>query len=136
VPLSADAEIESIGADLAAGIGSFVGEQPMRVVLMIAGAFAMLVAVRVARLAVERRRRGRWGILQDRFATLASRRGAAAAGTNPTLATAWTSDDDAEVARLVAERLDRVAFDPTFADADDVFRDTRKLVSTLRGPDR
>jgi hypothetical protein len=52
------------------------------------------------------------------------------------LAAAWSGADDESVARAVAERLDRVAFDPTFVDADHMFRDTRKLVGTLHPSDR
>jgi hypothetical protein len=87
-------------------------------------------------LGAERRRRGRWGTLQDRFSTLATGRGADAGAPNPARAAAWDAADDAAVARLVAERLDRVAFDPTFDDDDEVFRETRKLVGTLRASDR
>ena len=42
-----------------------------------------------------------------------------------------TGADDEAVAQLVAERLDRVAFDPDFADADEVYRETRRLVGSL-----
>ena len=38
--------------------------------------------------------------------------------------------------RAVAERLDRVAFDPTFADDDGVYDETRKLIGTLAGRHR
>ncbi len=37
VPLSADADRESVGADLVAGIGTFVGEHPLRLVLSVTG---------------------------------------------------------------------------------------------------
>ncbi len=136
VPLSADAEIESVGADLAAGLGGYVGDHPVRIVLVIAGGIGVLAVGRLVRIAVERRRRGRWGSLQDRFAAIAARRGAPSVASNPALAAAWTGADDEAVARLVAERLDRVAFDPSFDDEDDVFAETRKLVGTLRATDR
>ena len=136
VPLSADAETGSVGADLAGAIGTFVGEHPLRVALTAGGLFAAVGAMQLARLAVQRRRRGRWGVLQDRFATLASRRGVTGSAPNPALAAAWTGADDEQVARAVAERLDRIVFDPAFADEDHLFRDTRKLVSTLRSSDR
>ena len=136
VPLSADAEIESVGADLVAGLGGYVGDHPARIVLVIAGGIGALVAVRMLRIGVDRRRRGRWGSLQDRFTSIAARRGAPPVASNPALAAAWTGDDDEAVARLVAERLDRVVFDPSFGDEDDVYSDTRKLVGTLRATDR
>ena len=99
---------------------------------IVAGGFAVVLAVRLGRMVLTRRRRGRWGTLQDRFAVLAARRGASASSPNPTLATAWTGDDDLAVARLVAERLDQFAFDPMFVDDDSVFIETRKLVGALR----
>lgn len=136
VPLSADAERGSVGADLAGALGGFVGDHPLRVALTVGGLFAAVVALQLLRLAVERRRRGRWGVLQDRFAALAARRGAAGTAPNPALAAAWSGADDESVARDVADRLDRIAFDPAFADEDRIFRDTRKLVSTLRSSDR
>jgi hypothetical protein len=82
---------------------------------------------------VARRRRGRWGVLQDRFAGVALRRGASAVSTNSQRASSWSESDDAAVAALVADRLDRMAFDPTFTGDDEVFRETRKLVGQL-GP--
>jgi len=136
VPLAADAESGSVGGDLAGALGDAIGEHPIRLALFAGGAFAVVLAAQLTRLTVERRRRGRWGVLQDRFAGIAARRGVTGSAPNPTLAAAWTGADDELVARSVAERLDRIAFDPAFADEDDVFRDTRKLVSTLRASDR
>jgi transglutaminase-like putative cysteine protease len=132
VPLSADAQIGSVGADVARALAGYVGDNPSRLVLVIGEGLAALVALRLARVAVARRRRGRWGTLQDRFASLATKRGAAATSSNPGRAAAWSGADDEAVARLVAERLDRFAFDPTFADEDRVFAETRKLVGALR----
>lgn len=136
VPLSADAEIESVGLDVAAGLGRYVADHPLKILLVIAGAIGGLVALRLGRVAIGRRRRGRWGTLQDRFVSVATRRGAASVASNPSLAAAWSGADDEAAARVVAERLDRVVFDPAFADEDDVFDDTRKLVGSLRAPDR
>lgn len=136
VPLSADTDRGSIGADLAGALGDLVGEHPVRVALLAGVLLALATAVQLVRLAVERRRRGRWGVLQDRFASLAGRRGVTGVAPNPALAAAWSGADDEAVARAVAERLDRIAFDPAFADEDSVYRDTRKLVGTLRTSDR
>lgn len=136
VPLSADTEIDSVGADLVAGLGRYVEDHPLRIALVITAALAAVGLLHLGRITIARRRRGRWGSLQDRFAAVATRRGAPAVASNPALADAWTGADDEAVARLVADRLDRVAFDPSFADEDDVFVDTRKLVGTLRASDR
>ncbi|NNE12785.1 MAG: DUF58 domain-containing protein [Ilumatobacter sp.] len=131
VPLSADAEIESIGSDLLAGAAGYVGDHPVRLLLLVVTTLASVGLWRTGTLLVARRRRGRWGTLQDRFASLAGERGVDATAANPARAAAWTTDDDHAVARLVAERLDRVAFDPEFTDDDAVYADTRRLVATL-----
>ena len=131
VPLSADAETDSVGADLVAGASGYVGDNPLRVLLVLGLGLGGAGALRLARVAIARRRRGRWGTLQDRFAIVAGKRGAADTATNPALAAAWTGADDEAVARLVADRLDRVAFDPAFADEDAVFTDTKRLVGSL-----
>jgi hypothetical protein len=83
-----------------------------------------------------RRARGRWGLLQDRFGSMAAERGAPPGATNAGRAARWTASDDAEVARLVAMQLDRVAFDPAFEDDDRQYQHTRKLVGSLRNPRR
>jgi transglutaminase-like putative cysteine protease len=136
VPLSANADIDSVGADLAAGLGGYVGDHPTLVALVAALGFGGVVAARLIGELRHRRRRGRWGVLQDRFAAAASRRGAHEGVANPRLASVWTFDDGAEAARLVAERLDQVAFDPAFTDDDQFYDETRQLVGSLPGPDR
>jgi hypothetical protein len=67
---------------------------------------------------------------------MAATLGAPAGTTNARRATRWTAADDAEVARLIAAQLDRVAFDPSFDDDDDEFVRTRKLVGSLRSSRR
>jgi transglutaminase-like putative cysteine protease len=128
VPLSADAEIGSVGADLAAGIGGYVGDRPGTVLLVGGIVLGGLAAVRLVLDLRHRRRRGRWGLLQDRFSAAAVRRGARSGATNPRLAAAFS---DAEAAQRVADRLDRVAFDPTFEPDDGVYDETRRLVGSL-----
>ncbi len=136
VPLSADSQIDSVGADLAAGMGRFVRDHLAWMALIVAFGLGGLVSAQVIRELRYRRDRGRWGLLQDRFGSVAAQRGATAGASNPRLAMAWTETDDAETARVVAERLDRVAFDPTFADDPQLFAETRKLVGSLPGPSR
>ena len=46
VPLSADTEAGSVGADLAAGIATFVGDRPAQVLFAVGGAFALLAVAR------------------------------------------------------------------------------------------
>jgi len=77
-----------------------------------------------------RRIRGRWGLLQDRFADAAVRRGATPGIPNPQLARVWV-DDDAHAAVQLASDLDRVAFDPDFVDDDEAYRSAHRLVGSL-----
>jgi hypothetical protein len=72
-------------------------------------------------------------VIQDRFTDAARRRGGVVGVPNPQLATVWAAADDAEVARLVAERLDRAAFDPQFVDTPALYGETKKLVGSLGG---
>ncbi len=136
VPLSADADVDSVGADLMQGIGRYVGDRPVVVVATIGVAVGVLVAVRLLNELLRRRRRGRWGTLQDHFSASARRRGAPPGAPNPRLAEVWAGSGQASAAAVVAERLDRVAFDPTFPDDDVVYDDTRKLIGTLPHRDR
>ena len=135
VPLTAESAVSSVGADLLAGVADYVSTR-RSLVLILVGAIAALTASFLALREVRRRaQRGRWGLLQDRFADLAVRRGGTRGAPNPRLAAAWTEADDTAVAREVATRLDQVAFDPTFDDdarsSDEWYRSTAKLVGSL-----
>lgn len=133
VPLSADARIDSLGADLAAGAGRYVERNVGWLALAVLLGVAVAAAWQLVRLARHRRARGRWGLLQDRFAQLASHRGAPSGVSNPRRANWWADPTQAAAARTVAERLDRVAFDPAFDDDDAAYRETRELVGSLGG---
>lgn len=130
VPLSGEAEQATIGGELVQAIATFVGDHVG--LLLLAGASAgLLIGIsRVAAGARHRRRRGRWGLLQDRFSAVAVRRGAPPTGSNVELATAFESDRAAAVARV----LDASAFSATWTDDDDLFAridaDVRELEST------
>lgn len=89
------------------------------------------MSLRLAVGAWRRRRRGRWGVLQDRFTALASGRGADVGASNRSRSQRWTAADDAALAREVADTLDRVAFDPTFPADDAAYARTRELVGSL-----
>ena len=93
--------------------------------VLLVGLVALLFELR------RRHRRGRWGLLQDRFGALAQRRGVPDGATNVRRAASWTAADDAAVARLVAEQLDRVAFDPAFDDDDTDYDETRRQLAQL-----
>lgn len=136
VPLSADSEIDSLGADLATGVGRYVERNAGWLALVLLGAAAMAAAWHLVRLVGHRRRRGRWGLLQDRYVRLAAARGASSSASNPTRVGSWTDPVQVEAARTVADRLDRAAFDPSFDDDDALYRDTRELVGSLGGARR
>jgi len=132
VPLAGDSDIESVGADVLAGASGWVEEHPSQVVAISVAVAAGLGGVRIVGALRHRRRRGRWGLLQDRFDAAARHRGASAGAPNPARAAAWSPDPEAtDVARTVAARLDRAAFDSGFVDDDDLYDDTRQLVGSL-----
>ena len=71
----------------------------------------------VVRRGRARRRRGRWGLLQDRFVAAAMRRGASPTKPNALLADSF---DDTR-ADAVARALDASAFSASWVDDDDEF---------------
>lgn len=130
VPLAGESSSGSIGTELAGGAASAITARPGFAILLAGVGLAAVAMLRVVVELVRRRRRGRWGVLQDRFRELAVAHGAPSGATNPARARLWAADD-AERAREVAERLDRVMFDPTFADDDTIYTETRQLVGSL-----
>lgn len=156
VPLAGDAGAGTVGHDLLAAAVSSVASHPVEVATTAAVALAAVAAWRLLSEAARRRRRGRWGLLQDRFAALGDdpfeRRDRSEPATNPRLAaqiatrlatrlasrpsTGADADrvDAAGVevqARRVAEALDRAAFDPTWTDDDESFESTALAVRSL-----
>lgn len=133
VPLSGEASTPTVGADLLEGARDAIAADPVgaavTLVVLAMGVAGGLLAI----TSMRRRRRGRWGVLQDRFAELAARRGAVAESSNRVRSQHWTAADDAAVALEIAETLDRVAFDPTFPDDDAAYARTRELVGSLAG---
>jgi transglutaminase-like putative cysteine protease len=136
VPLSGEAQVETIGSELITGFVNYVDRHTTAVVVTVVSIAAAVAAFVLARELRRRRLRGRWGLLQDRFGAMAAERGAPPGTTNARRAARWTAADDAEVAVLIAAQLDRVAFDPAFEDDDTEYERTRKLVGSLRGPRR
>jgi transglutaminase-like putative cysteine protease len=133
VPLSGEASTPTVGADLLDGARDAVAANPVAAGLVPAVLALAVGGGWLALTSVRRRRRGRWGVLQDRFAELATRRGAGRGSSNRVRSQHWTAADDAALAREVAEALDRVAFDPTFPDDDATYARARELVGSLAG---
>jgi transglutaminase-like putative cysteine protease len=129
VPLAGDAEVGTVGGDLLGAVGTTVTEhRGLLAVLAVAvgGAWALVAAALRWR---ERRRRGRWGVLQDRFDLLTEPEERTDRGlTNPERASHLEPRD---VATAVAETLDRAAFDPGWIDDDETYERTRAAVATL-----
>ena len=110
------------------GLSATIDDHGAQLAAAIALGAALVGAWLLIRELDRRRRRGRWGLLQDRFTTAAVSRGASNGSTNPDLARAWADDDRAHRA---ASELDRAAFDPAFVDDDDTYRSARDLVDAL-----
>jgi hypothetical protein len=131
VPLSGEVAQTSVGGELAAGLSGYAGDHGRQLGLIVLFAIAAFALVALVLELWRRHRRGRWGLLQDRFGALAARRGAPGGATNVRRAESWSAADDSAVAKMVAEQLDRVAFDPTFDDDDTDYDETRRHLSRL-----
>ena len=133
VPLAADAGRGTVGGDVATAALSWLAAHRIEVIATVAAVgTGWAVAVWIGRLRF-RRHRGRWGLLQDRFSALVD-----GVATNPQRATrladghgAEAAPDVAALAADVAAVLDRVAFDPTWADDDAEYTRARTAIATL-----
>jgi transglutaminase-like putative cysteine protease len=138
VPLAGESVRASIGGDVVRALNGLLDRHGAVVALFAAGAAAVsvaaAVAVRLLRARRHRRQRGRWGLLQDRWATAARRRGLDDACTNPELARRWEAVDPAagERASALADRLDRAAFGPAFDPALDALTDDEAFDEAVR----
>jgi transglutaminase-like putative cysteine protease len=141
VPLAGDVGNGTVGGDLIGATVSSVVAYRLQLLALAAAAVVVLAAVRVAMMLQYRRRRGRWGVLQDRFTALAHLDDGTPP-TNPARAAQVHEQVAAQVDRpadaaagptagTVADMLDRVAFDPTWVDDDETFERTRAAVATL-----
>lgn len=144
VPLAADASSGTVGGDLAGALAGTIGANAGAIALLAVGLSGGWLAVRVLRERARRRRRGRWGVLQDRFRAL----DAAAPHDDPpapdggaVIPSVVTNRDravmigsavgDPGTAAAVARTLDRAAFDPAWTDDDEEYERTRAALHTL-----
>lgn len=131
VPLAGDAVVGSVGSDLLSAAFSGVMSRPVEVGSVVAAGLVGLAAVRFVIELRRRRRRGRWGLLQDRFTTLTAMHPDStnlAIRTNPQRGDRLLSmfdHGDGDVAMcvrsaitIVVEALDRVTFDPSWSEVD------------------
>ncbi|MGH9133357.1 MAG: transglutaminaseTgpA domain-containing protein, partial [Ilumatobacteraceae bacterium] len=133
VPLGGEVDAGSVGGDVAQAIGAAAARNSTTLAAGAVGGVVAIGAVRVVRLVLHRRRRGRWGLLQDRLTRAAVVRGIAPTCTNPELARRWAEDDPrhADQVRDLAFLLDRVVFDPEWTDTDDIYETAGGLSEQL-----
>ncbi len=115
VPLSGEVPTASIGGEL---VRAFVAAVSAHIPELVVTLMAVTLVVLVTRLVSRwwrRRRRGRWGVLQDRFVTAAIARGAPSTAPNAALAEVF----DGPSAPAVARTLDESAFAPGWRDDDE-----------------
>jgi transglutaminase-like putative cysteine protease len=136
VPLAGEANPGTVGGDLIGAAISGVASRPVEIGLLAALALLAVGAVRSVVNLVHRRRRGRWGVLQDRFSEMTP----PSATTNPMRAASFNDAPQAttpangtanDVANDVARLLDRAAFDPEWVDDDEMYRRARERVDSL-----
>jgi protein-glutamine gamma-glutamyltransferase len=133
VPLAGETGAGTIGGDLIAATASSVAAYRVELAAFAAAVAAGWLGVVAALRWRARRRRGRWGLLQDRFAALDPHGGDTPRrhereATNPERASQLQPPD---VAAAVAQVLDRAAFDPGWVDDDELYERTRAGVGTL-----
>jgi hypothetical protein len=150
VPLAGEYERATVGDEIGRATAEAMREHGSTIARAVAGAVALLGLGRliVPRVlaARRRRRRGRWGVLQDRWLAEAASQGLAPNGSNPALARQWverhgsrhqaapTATAPAATAAVeLADLLDRAAFDPTFSDDDEAFLRAAALAEQVLG---
>jgi transglutaminase-like putative cysteine protease len=132
VPLAADAGGDTIGGDLIAATASSVVSYRFEIAGIALAAGVAFGVVRLIALARYRRRRGRWGLLQDRFGALAGDSpDASIVATNAHIASTFAHAGHEGSARLVADELDRAGFDPGWVDDDGRYEHARSALATL-----
>jgi hypothetical protein len=102
-----------------------VASRPIEIGLLVGLALFAVGAIRSGVNLVHRRRRGRWGVLQDRFSEMAPQ----SAATNPLRAASF--EDATEAANVLAQLLDCAAFDPEWVDDDETYRRARSRLESL-----
>ena len=119
VPFSGQSSVDSIGVQLVRALAVVVSDHLPMLLTLIVGIVLVMALARAIRAAWRRHRRGRWGVLQDRFVAAAVARGAAPTSPNMEMAAAFADDTRAAD---VARALDECAFSPTWTDDADAFR--------------
>ncbi|MGK0274426.1 MAG: transglutaminase-like putative cysteine protease/uncharacterized protein (DUF58 family) [Ilumatobacter sp.] len=128
VPFAGEANPGTVGGDLIGAAISGVASRPVEIGLLVGLALLAVGTVRSVANLIRRRRRGRWGVLQDRFSAMTP----PSATTNPLRAASFDDTTHAtDVANDLAQLLDRAAFDPEWVDDDEIYRRARERVDSL-----
>jgi protein-glutamine gamma-glutamyltransferase len=137
VPLSGDAAAGTVGGDLAGALVDTVTAHRMTLGLLVVAAAVTWLTIGVANQVGHRRRRGRWGLLQDRFAALDTPTDDEVSPVTPVPTNraraqrVGTATGAGDTAHRVATALDRAAFDPTWTDDDHHYEQVRTAIRTL-----
>jgi transglutaminase-like putative cysteine protease len=127
VPLSGEAKHTTIGGDLVkALVGGITAHLP-EIVIVGLGVVVALTVVRTTRAWWRRRRRGRWGVLQDRFVAAAVKRGAPPTAPNAVLADVF----DLREAADLADVFDASIFASSWADDNERYTNTARTLRQL-----
>jgi len=133
VPFAGDAGGGTVGSDLVGAAVSSIVSHRMQLGAIVSALFVAWLLVHAVSTWQYRRRRGRWGLLQDRFTALTPAEHPGPDSERPVLTNPHRAAliGPSEIAESVATTLDRAAFDPDWVDDDDAYRATRSAVTTL-----
>ncbi len=127
VPLSGEIPTSSIGGELVRAFVAAVSAHLADIVVALIGLAVAVLLVRLVSRSWRRHRRGRWGVLQDRFVTAAVARGAPPTAPNATLAEVFSGAR----APAVARTLDESAFAPAWQDDDERYALALEAINEL-----
>ena len=127
VPLSGEAQRPSIGGEVAQAIAQAVSNNITVIVVALLSCAMLLLLGRALARWWQRRQRGKWGVLQDRFVATAVQRGAEPNAPNTELAAVFR----AAAADGLAATLDASAFSAGWLDDDDLYRQSLDALRQL-----
>ncbi|MDO8364647.1 MAG: transglutaminaseTgpA domain-containing protein [Actinomycetota bacterium] len=133
VPLAGEASLATIGGELVRALSQWFGDHLAIALLTVLAGAVLLGVARFVRRAWRRHRRGRWGVLQDRFVAAALRRGASSTAPNAELAAVFDPTAAPEAGQLAAT-LDASAFSATWTDDDLAYAAATTTLRTLEHP--
>jgi len=127
VPLSGEAQQPSIGGEVASAIARAISNHITIVLIGSLSSAVLVLVVRALSQWWQRRRRGKWGVLQDRFVATAMRHGAAPHAPNAALAAVF----EVAAADELAATLDASAFSAGWSDDDELYRQSLRTLKEL-----